>query len=239
MQLLWQTRDGHLLSRGTPQTPPFADGDGASLFDHSYDFDRVDPATGAVVEEFRQRHARLEQDAWYLTGHVVEGDTLFEILFRVQLPEHHGGRERAALGRTAVLTALVPREGRRWVAPDGHHLLEGAPQTTRYGKNPPCELVDGLHDYALVDPVAGAVVRRFHRSDVLIGYGDDEVLTRHRVEEDLRPHRGAPEGREQAQMLVEYRFDYHEDSCWGTSDVRGHERKVLLAGLVAVSEDGR
>lgn len=191
--------------------------------EQTHDFDLVD-ATGAVLEELRSRNTRpAHKDAWHLTGHVVEGDALIEIVFRIRVPEYHGGaQERTALERATLLAGLVPHRGRRWKTPTGHHLLEAAPQGTTYGANPPCDLLDGLHDYTLVDPATDAVVQRFHRSDVLVGNRDDEVLTRHRVEDD---------------ELVEYVFDYYEDSCWGTSNLRGHERSVRIAGLVPLPEE--
>ena len=57
----------------------------------------------------------------------------------------------------------------------------------------------------------------FHRADQLQGYGDNEKLTRYRVE-----------GNE----LVRYIFDYTEDSCYAVGHVRGHQRQVQLRGLV-------
>lgn len=214
MEHVWRTRDDRLLCRREPQRVP---GSGGPI-EQIDGFDLVDPLSGAILEKHRLQHTRFEQrDAWHVTGPVVEGDELIEILFRIKVPEHHGGQERTVLERTTLLAGLLPHRGRSWKTPTGHHLLEGAPQGTTYGHDPPCHLLEGLHDYTLVDPVAGAVLERFHRSDVIIGATDDEDLTRHRVEGD---------------RLVEHVFYYHEDSCWGTSHLRGHRQNERIAGLV-------
>ena len=95
--------------------------------------------------------------------------------------------------------------------------------------------IDNIPFFVYGVSLGDVVEARWREQDLRLHRGAPEG----REQAQMRPHRGAPEGREQAQMLVEYRFDCHEDSCWGTSHVRGHERKVLLAGLVAVSEDDR
>jgi hypothetical protein len=220
---VWRTPEGSLLVRRRAQYLPYTEGPERERIEHSCDFDLLDPDTGAVLERWRKDCAiDREAGGYRWTHHHLEGDTLFEILVRVPGSPSDPPGPVYILKTTPLRPGLVPYEGPRWRTSEGHHLVEGPPLTTTHGYQPRCPLVEGAHDYALVDGDSGEVLREFLGSDVVIGRSDDEVLTRYVVEEG---------------DLVEVVFDYHEDSCWGVGSIRGEKRRVVLGGLVRLAEE--
>lgn len=217
MIFVWTTPDGRLLVRRGAQPPPWGGAAADALLAGAFAFDLVDPSTGVVLTAYRRRYLLFERtEADHFTSYFVEGDGLAEVLVRVQDTSRHGVSSCELKQRTLLLSGLVAHHGRRWRTPAGELLVEGAPQTTAYGSNPPQPLLDGAHDYDLVDPTSGEALQRWQRSDELIGHGDTEILKRHVVA---------------AQELIEVTFDYYEDSCWGVGNIRGDKRRVLLRGL--------
>lgn len=82
---------------------------GTELFARTHDFELVDPADGAVLQAFRRSYERFDQkDAFYLTGHLVQEETLYELHFRIQLPGEYGGRQCRELQRTLLFQGLTP-----------------------------------------------------------------------------------------------------------------------------------
>lgn len=105
----------------------------------------------------------------------------------------------------------------RWRTADGMHLIEGEPQSERYGSQPEQPLLPGAHCYRLQEPESGTVVQRWVGDEVFDPpFGDHEIITRYAVI-------GA--------RLVRVVFHYREDSCYGFSACNELRRETVLEGL--------